>query len=376
MTGHYPARYSVHQHFATPEQNHQRGMPDWLDPKAPMLPRILKSAGYRTGHFGKWHLTNVEAATQAPPTSAYGFDESSVWNGPCPCVMNELKQPDSNPDKYAKYSTIGAVDAAVKFIRANASRPFFMNLWIHETHVPNGATEEDRKPYPDVPEPQQTYDSAVTRADTQIGRVLALLKELKLDNDTLVVFSSDNGPEVGSPDPKAGTYFSVGSTGGLKGRKRSLMMGGISTPFIVRWPGKVPAGRVDKTTPVCGVDLLPTFCAVAGASLPAGYRPDGENVLQAWLGKPAERKQPMFWEWKGNHGGANWPVFGMREGKMGLVTNGDMSRTELYDLVADKGQTTDLSSKQPDLVKRMHQAIREWKATLPKEPPADCMVKA
>lgn len=369
LTGHYPARYSIHQHFATREQNAARGMPDWLDTAAPMLPRILKQAGYRTGHFGKWHLTNLDAIPLAPPPSAYGYDETLLWNGPCPCAVGNITEPGDHPDEFAASGTPAAVSGAIRFIEKSGSQPFFLNLWIHETHVPVGATPEDRSPYAGVPEPMQTYYAAVSRADREVGRLLGALKRLNLDRDTLVAFSSDNGPEVRSANPKAGNYYSVGSTGGLKGRKRSLLMGGVCTPFLVRWPGRAPAGVVDKTTHITAVDLLPTFCAAAGAPLPRDYRPDGENVLPALAGKPYRRQKPVFWEWRGNHGGDNWPAYGVRDGALGLVSNVEMTRTELYDLLADRGQTTDLSRDRPQDVRRLLDKLEEWKRTLPAKPP-------
>jgi arylsulfatase A-like enzyme len=374
-TGHFPARYSIHQHFASHQQNAERGMPDWLDPKAPTIPRILKQAGYRTGHFGKWHLTNLDAISLAPPPSAYGYDKSLLWNGPCPCAIDGITEPGDHPKEFAAFGTVAAVSEAIRFIKDSGAQPFFINLWIHETHVPLGATPEDRKPYSDVPEPQQTYFSAVTRADRQVGRILDTLKQLKLDSDTLVVFSSDNGPEVSSRDPKAGTYFSVGSTGGLKGRKRSLLMGGVCTPFIARWPGTVPAGVVDRSTPLAAVDLLPTFCAAANCALPEGYKPDGENILPALTGKRYRRKKPIFWEWRGNHGGDNWPAYGIREGALGLVTNEARTRTELYDLISDRNQTKNLAAERPEQVQGMLAKILDWKQTLPAKPSPDCVMK-
>ncbi len=375
MTGHFPARYSIHQHFATHQQNAERGMPDWLDPRAPTLPRILKQAGYRTGHFGKWHLTNLDAIPAAPPPRSYGYDESLLWNGPCPCAVGDITEPGDHAEQFAAFGTTAVVSAAIRFIKSAGTTPFFINLWIHETHVPVGATPEDRQPYTDVQEPQQTYYAAVTRADREVGRVLDALKEWKLDQDTLVIFTSDNGPETSSRDPKAGTYYSVGSTGGLKGRKRSLLMGGVCTPFLVRWPGTVPAGRVDRTIPLSAVDMLPSLCAAAGCALPNGYRPDGENILPALKGQPFERNKPIFWEWRGNHGGDNWPTFGVREGAFGLVANEAGTRTELYDLIADRSQKNNLAVERAAQAASMLGKIHEWKRTLPAQPSACCIMK-
>jgi arylsulfatase A-like enzyme len=197
-----------------------------------------------------------------------------------------------------------------------------------------------------------------------------LLDELGKAEDTIVIFSSDNGPEMTHPNPGDKLYFSVGDTGGLRGRKRSLYSGGVGTPFIVRWPAEVPGGRVDTTTVLAGVDVFPTLAAAAGLAVPEGYEGDGENVLSAWRGEEWERSKAMFWEWKGNHSEeANWPVLGMREGMWSLLMDEGGERVELYDLGEDRGQAVNLAEAQPERVASMMERIAAWKATLPAEAP-------
>ena len=130
-----------------------------------------------------------------------------------------------------------------------------------------------------------------------------------------------------------GGYYSVGETAGLKGRKRSLFSGGIRVPFIVRWPGVVPAGQTNNTSVVTAVDLLPTFLEVAGAALPEGYAPDGESMLAAFKGEDFTRTKPIFWEWKGgDNQDFTWPSLGIRDGKWKLLVNASTGESELYDL--------------------------------------------
>lgn len=363
LTGHFPSRHAVHQHFATHEQNVARNMPDWLDPSSPMLPRILQQAGYKTGHFGKWHLSGG-AVRNAPLPAAYGYDDAAVWVGPGKGVFegSSVSENSGTPhDDSASYLSVAATDHAVRFIREVGDKPFYVNLWLHETHHVVSATKKDREPYADTPEPQQTYFAAVTRADRQVGRMLDVLAELELDERTLVIFSSDNGPE----NTTSRLAFSVGSTGGMKGRKRSLYMGGVCVPFIVRWPGRIPAGHVDKMTPLTGVDIFPTFLAIAGVDQPSHYQPDGENILPALIGKPWKRTKPMFWFWQGHHGGVDWPVFSMRDGHWGMVMDEKGQRIELYHLINDRNQRTNLADQHPDRVKSMQKSIRDWSETLP-----------
>jgi arylsulfatase A-like enzyme len=372
VTGQYPARHLVHQHFAGHAENVARGMPDWLDPKVTLLPRLMKNAGYTTAHYGKWHLSGGGKDIDAPLPAEYGYDDAAVWTGPGHSVFEgtsvEKRAGDAHDKSGASFQTIAAAEHVLRFIReANGKkRPFYINFWLHETHHLVAATEEQKAPYPDTAEPQRTYYSAVTRADAQIGRVLALLDELKLADDTIVIFSSDNGPENSMPEPGQKLYYSVGTTGGLRGRKRSLYMGGVNVPFIVRWPGHVPAGRVDKTSVIAGVDMLPTLLAATGIPLPAGYQSDGLNVLSAFKGEPFTRPQPLFWEWRGpNAQEADWPQLAMRDGFHTLLMKHDGSHAELYDLAQDRGQENDLVTARPERVASMTAAIRAWQQTLP-----------
>jgi len=371
VTGQFPSRWGVHQHFASHEQNMARNMPDWLDPKAPLLPRVIKEAGYKTAHFGKWHLSggNIEGA---PLPAAYGYDDAAVWTGPGAHVFDGLKyefasgEASAHDTHAASWISVAATDHALRFIREAKGAPFYLNLWLHETHHLVSATEDDKKHYPDVPEPQRTYYAAVSRADRQVGRVLDVLDELGIAKDTLVMFSSDNGPENSHAQPGQKFYHSQGSTGGLRGRKRSLLMGGVNVAFLARWPGVVPAGRVDKETALAAVDVFPTVLAATGVKTPEGYISDGESMLPAFKGEKQARTKPVFWWWQGGHSGEDWPAFAMREGSHVLILDETKQRAELFDVIANRFQTNNLATAEPERVKRMTTAIEEWFATLPK----------
>lgn len=370
LTGQYPARHGVHQHFASHEENLARGMPDWLDPRAPLLPRMLKEAGYATGHFGKWHLSGGGRDIGAPLPAEYGYDTAAVWTGPGRSVFEDTPYLNMAGDAHggtsASFLTTAATEHALRFIRASAGRPFYVNLWLHETHHLVSATSEDKKAYPDTPEPQRTYYAAVTRADKQVGRVLDILDELGLANDTLVIFSSDNGPENSMPERGDKFYFSVGETGGLRGRKRSLYLGGVNVPFLVRWPGVVPAGRVDKTSVITGVDVLPTLLAAAGVKAPKDYEGDGEDIRAALEGRDFQRARPVFWEWRGPHSKeADWPTHAVRSGNHVLLHDEKLERVELYDVVADRAQQRNLAEQMPDKVSELRALLEEWRAGLP-----------
>ena len=370
MTGHFPARHSVHGHFASVESHIERNMPDWLDPKAPMLPRMLKNSGYATAHFGKWHLSNTHVE-DAPSPLKYGYDEYGAFN--LPSRLHQM-QADSTLDK------------TIDFVKRNKNQPFFVNAWIHATHTPHYPKDEFLEKFSDLDEGQQVYAAVVAEYDARIGKLLATLKELDLDENTLIVFSSDNGPEItgknkqtddNSTGPGLGTYYSVGETGGLKGRKRSLFAGGVRIPFLVRWPGKVPAGIVDKTTELATVDLLPTFMELAGANYPEGYRPDGESMASALFGEAFQRQKPIYWDWRfSSERPYFWPSAAIQKDNWKLLTNKALNRTELYNIGLDWAEEKDVSAENPDEVADMLDKINTFEATLPKNPPADTFSKA
>ncbi len=373
MTGQYPARNSVHRHFATPEHHDNFAMPDWLDKNVVTMPRVLQAAGYKTAHFGKWHLTNRNIK-DAPLPTEYGYDEAAVFNGPGP-----------------QTDTFGLYDDATDFIKRNKDVPFFINLWIHETHTPHYPPKDSMAKYTHLNEQDQVYAAVVDGADQRIGKILNLLDELGLAENTLVVFSSDNGPEVTGPkknyfhpnDPDGkvegfeplGTYFSVGKTGGLRGQKRDTYEGGLRVPFLVRWPAKVPVGRVDTESVVTAVDLLPTFADVAGAKLPKGYQSDGESILELLEGGTLTREKPMFWQWQYGKKSGRKPMLAVREGPWKLFFYQDKNRVELYNVMRDRAESMNVSSQYPAIVNKLKGLALAWNETLPAAPKASTISK-
>lgn len=336
LTGHFPSRYLIEQHFAHIGHHIRAGMPDWLDPQAPMLPRQLQKAGYATYHFGKWHVTSRNV-TDAPHPTAYGYDESAIWNGPDPSI-----------DPHEIF------DLTIKVIEASNDQPFFINLWLNETHTPHFPTKQwlDYYAAKGLGERERVYPAVVSFADEQIGRILTALEKAGIEDETLVIFTSDNGPEypleqksrmMDHPEIGKGlnTWYSLGSSGGLRGAKRSLHEGGIRVPLIVRWPGKVQANSVDKTSVITAVDWLPTLCKLANAPIPEAYDGDGEDRSKVLLGKPSERSRPIFWRWKAARGNGDiWAYAAIRFGKWKLLISRDQQRIELYDPPTTPKRTT------------------------------------
>ena len=373
MTGHFPARYNIDGHFAWVPSNAKRNMPDWLSPQAPLLPRLLQQGGYATAHFGKWHLAN-NMIVDSPLPSEYGYDTYGAFN----CAGEQMPVHED-------------AEHANAFIEQchREGKPFFINLWVHEPHTPFHTVPKYRWRFRELPEVDNIYASVLSHADDRIGEVLDTLDRLKLTDNTLVIFSSDNGPARASNgtklalvhDTATGAGFGIaaakGVTGGRKGYKSALFEGGIGVPFIARWPGKIAAGKVDKVSLVSAVDLLPTFCEIADVDLPENYTPDGVSQVKTLLGKPyPTRDKPLFWKMK-----SRWPIaknqpyhwvsYAVVDDHWKLVANNDLSYVELYDLTTDPLEQTDLKDEQPEVVKQLLKKVSTWQATLPAKPTGD-----
>ena len=373
MTGMFPSRFGIHQHFAAPAQNLARNMPDWLDARAPTVARFFQQAGYRTAHFGKWHLTNRNTHG-APAPTAYGFDEFAVFNGGAETASADLHATPEN---------------AATFITANKDRPFFLNVWLHESHLPHLPTKASLEKWAHLDEQKRVYAAVITDGDNAVGRVLDALEAAGVAQNTIVIFSSNNGPETTAPktqlssgDADAGVagyggYYSVGSSGGLRGEKRSLFEGGVRGPFLVRWLGHTPAGMKNDTTAFTAVDLLPTLCATAKITLPPGYRGDGENLLAALHGEPIKRTKPIFWAWTGKATDPDWwPRLAVRDGDWKLLLTGDAQRVALHRLTTDRAEAVDVAKDHPEIVARLAQLALAWKATLPTTVDPSCISPA
>jgi arylsulfatase A-like enzyme len=381
MTSHFPARHEIHGHFADHAQNARRHMPDWLDPKAVTVTKLLRDAGYATAHFGKWHLGH---GAGAPTPGEYGIDAHRTVNSSGPSLGDESKEPF-----FRARSTGLIVDETIKFIEAHKDGPFYANVWTLLPHAPLKPTPEQLAVYADLApraddpafggwmqkylgnakhlkSQMQVFCASLTDLDTQIGRLLDALDKLKLADNTIIFLSSDNGPE----DYRVGNAANggVGSTGPLRARKRSMYEGGIRTFSLVRWPGHVAAGRVDDTSVLGGVDWLPTVCKLAGVPVPAEVQPDGEDVSDIWLGSSRPRGKPLMWEWLFPvAGGGEYqpPRLAIRDGDWKLFVNHDGSGAELYDIPKDIGEQHNVAAGHPDVVKTLTAKALAWQKSLP-----------
>jgi len=299
---------------------------------------MLKRAGYVTGGFGKWGLGNSGTTGAA---EKHGFDEFYGYYDQVHAhdyYTNYLIRNGQREEVAGrKYSHHLIADAAMDFIRTNKDKPFF--LYLPYT-LPHGKyVIPDNAPYTDKnwSEIEKNYAAMISLADRDVGRMLKLLKELDLDENTIVFYTSDNGPN-------RQFLKQFHSAAGLRGTKRSLYEGGIRMPMVVRWPGKVPAGAVSDFVWTF-TDVMPTAAAIAGIEPPAGL--DGMSVLPTLLGKKQSSHEMLYWEF---HSPFHQAV---RAGRFKGVRFGTKQPLALYDIQADRAETTDIADKHPEIVKKM-----------------------
>jgi arylsulfatase A-like enzyme len=378
LTGSYPGRWRITSFINNKSANRNRKMADFADPRAPTMARAFKAAGYKTGHFGKWHMGAGRNVDDAPLPEAYGFDESLVafeglgnrqlFEGDSLSTASaDLKQGVLHWMPKAEAAS-NHINAAIAFLAAHANEPCYLNLWLNDVHtawLPAPGTW-DKYAVVTTNVLEQKFYAVLENVDAQIGRFLTALDTLGIATNTIVIYSSDNGaPGDGS------AAFALARNGGLRGRKGSVYEGGTRLPFIIRWPARIPQGLVNTQSVLTGVDLLPSLCSLAQVSLPSHYLPDGEDMSLAMLGQNQTRSKPVYWWFINDAGPAQGnyhhaPPLALRAGKWKVLTDYTKTAIELYDLDADPLEANNTASTQNALADSMaDQAIAWWK-TMPK----------
>jgi arylsulfatase A len=340
--------------------------------------QLLKKAGYSSAIIGKWGLGMPEE--HSSPLD-FGFDHhyGYLCQGMAhtfypPYLWRDDKQEplEGNPPYYygqkdvippsgKTYSADLMIDDALHWVREHKDGPFFLYFASTIPHlslqVPEDSLAEYRGKFPETPivnskhysnhdTPRAAYAAMITRLDRDIGRLMALLKELKLDDNTLVFFGSDNGAvfPLSGTDP---SFFK--SNGDLRGYKQQLWEGGIRTPFIARWPGKIKAGTTNDHIGAYW-DVLPTLCELAGVKPPVDI--DGLSIVPSLLGRSDQPKHEyLYWEFHGE-GGRQAVRFGDWKAVREQVKKDHDSTPELYNLARDPGETKNVAADQPDLARK------------------------
>ena len=379
MTGRHPNRFGCFSWGRT------------IRPQEVTVAEALKSAGYVTGHFGKWHLGPVRKESPINPDNS-GFDE---WFSAPNFFDNDpiLSREGKAVQTYGESSMV-TVDAAIEFIRkhANKSQPFFAVVWFGSPHNPHLAVEQDREPYSDLPEKLQHYYGEITGMDRAFGKLRQELKTLGINKNSILWYCSDNG----------GQTKEYSSTGG-RGQKGQIYEGGLRVPAILEWPTRIPGPRITNI-PCNTSDFYPTLLEIAGVTMENQPPLDGISLMPLINNKMKNRIKPMgFWQYPesgkavssaalmaellkeqeagvttvdtskldlnagvinskyptnifpGHAAWLDWPYKLHR-----INTKNDEVKFELYNLEEDPEEKNDLSESNPEMVKSMKDKIEKW----------------
>ena len=336
-----------------------------LAPEKITIAESLKAAGYATALFGKWHLG--EDAKHHP--RAQGFDEAIVSMGR---HFDFQTNPNANYPS-GTYLADFLTDKATDFIRWHKEGPFFLSLHHFAVHSPHEAKtnliERFKPKLGSGGHKSPIYAAMIASVDESVGRIVALLEELKLATNTLVIFTSDNGG-VGGYEREGIQGGSITDNAPLRGGKGMLFEGGIRVPYIFRWPGRIVAGS-QSDQPINSVDLYPTLLELAGAKQPPDYPLDGSSYVDLLFGtgKSTKNRGPLFWHFPGylGAGGNTWrttPAGAVRSGDWKLIEFFEDRRLELYNLRDDIGEKHNRAADQPAKVNELREQLLAWRQRL------------
>lgn len=333
-----------------------------LAPKVVTIAESLKAAGYATGYFGKWHLGD----DPEHHPSAQGFDEAIVSNGRHFDFPTNPKTPYPKGTYLADFLT----DKAVGFIREHKAGPFYLQLAHFGVHSPYQAKKELIAKFKNKPgvggHDDPVYAAMIASVDESVGRILATLDELGLSENTLVVFTADNGGVGGYETVGIQGKNGVTNNAPLCGGKGTLYEGGVRVAYIFRRPGHIEAGATTDR-PINSVDLYPTLLELTGAPKP-NQPLDGESYLAVLRGEDKPRG-PLYWHFPGYLGSSNnqWrttPVSTIREGDWKLMEFLEDGRTELYNLRDDVGERNNLVAAHPDRAAALRAKLTNWRESV------------
>ena len=366
------------------------GVYDWIAPDSIhhlktdelTIGELLKQAGYQTSHHGKWHLNGNMDGSQPLP-SDHGFDYyfttqySAHHLSPTGFYQNGKKLYQQHG-----YSCDIVVKDALKYLhQRDESKPFFQYIAFHETHEPVAAPPEYIEQYCDAGK-KAIYYGCVSNLDKAIGRYIDQLEKMNLAENTIIIFTSDNGPAAWNRGYFARSY---GSAGDLKGRKRFLFEGGIRVPGIIYWPDHIQAAK--STTPVCNIDFLPTICELANVNLPTGKSIDGVSIVPLLKGENLQREKPLHWHFYAPMDGPNsvmrvddwilsarWDGGEYSRGRFRAEYVNDMKSAQLtdfklYNIVKDIHQDKDVAKKHPKQFNKMKKLLIKYHQEVKDESP-------
>ena len=380
QSGQYPARVGVidfipghwrpYEEVIVPKNRTQ-----YLPSEIITIGEAMKSVGYATGYFGKWHLGNN---SEHHPLNQ-GYDEANVGQGYYNVKFNPPREINS-PKRLSELLT----DFGESFIENNKDNPFFLFIAHYDVHVQLDADQELidkylKKERKDSYPGNAVYAAMIEHLDRSVGRIVAKLKETGLEENTIIIFYSDNGGLIGRFDKipllakdKLGVYennplqYIASSNAPLRAEKGTVYEGGIREPLIVKWPGKIEGGSVSDAL-ITSVDFYPTLLEIAGAENPAGQVLDGKSLLPELLENNFDPERAIFWHYPVYH--HDVPAGAIRKGDWKLIENQVSGKVSLYNLRADISESMDLAELYPEKTTELKTLLQNWQEEVKAEFP-------
>lgn len=346
LTGRTPYRNGVYRHLSGNHEAHLRL-------SEITYPKLLKTIGYETCHVGKWHLNSLPQfnTSEYPQPGDHGYE---YWMA----THNNAEPSHKNPNNFVRNGKpVGKLTGfSAQLVAAEATRwlsevrdktkPFVLSVWCHEPHSPIATDPQFSKLYNG--HKNSKYMGNITQLDHALGQVMLALDKEGVADNTLLIFTSDNGPVA-----KFG-----GTTGGLRGGKRSDHEGGIRVPGVARWPGHIKPGSVSDV-PVIGTDIFATVLDITGIPLSGDRTIDGVSMLPAFKGQPVKRKVPLFWR---THVSPPGDRVALRVGDWKLVGDETLTKFQLFEIQKDWKEEHDLATTMPEKTEEMKQQLfAVWK---------------
>lgn len=363
LTGQYPIRWGINTFLHNKKYNRAVEQVNFLKAEAPSMASALKAEGYRTAHFGKWHMGGGRDVENAPRIEEYGFDEiSSTWESPQPDPLltggNWIWGEKDSIKRWER--TDYFVEKALDFMAKNSEHPCFINLWpddIHTPWVPDKETMADG--WKKTAKELAKLKPVMRDFDRSIGHLIEVLQKRNQLDQTMIIFTSDNGPA-----PSFGRL----RTNGLRGVKNSLYEGGVLMPMIVHWPAEIKGGQIDSVSIISSIDLFPTLLAISNASSERNWASDGEDISEMLLSEATfGNERSLFFEFGRNRHFAKphdtldrSPHIAIRTQDWKLLTSSDGSVTELFNLTADPTESSDVSTQYPERTQALKSKAISW----------------
>ncbi|MEO2091840.1 MAG: sulfatase-like hydrolase/transferase [Gemmataceae bacterium] len=364
LTGKHPARLNLTDWIPgqPTNPNHRVKRPD-IRNELPLeevtLAEELKKAGYATAHIGKWHLggKGFEPTRQGFDVNIAGDDTGTPLSyfAPFQNKMGTRKMPGLEDAPDGEYLTDRLTAEAEKFIAANAAKPFFLHLAHYAVHTPLTAKNDVIAKYKQGPLGRQsnpTYAAMIEAMDDSVGRVLKALDDHKLADNTVVIFTSDNGGLATSEGAINGISATINSP--YREGKGFLYEGGVRVPFILRGPG-IKAGHV----PMNSLDVMPTVLGLCGVKSEVKF--DGRNLAAALGGADVLVRPEFYWHYPHYANQGSRPAGAVRDGNWKLIEFYDRERRELFDLSKDVSESRNLAADKPDVVKELAKKLADWR---------------